>query len=69
MSCFTSIRKKARNVTRFWLIHLLISTAINTATSTVVNVTFCDRIQYIMEARNELLQAQAIKQDWGGTVI
>jgi hypothetical protein len=51
------------------VIFLLIIIAINDATSAVVNVTFCDNIQYIIEARNELFKLGEIKSEWGNKVF
>jgi hypothetical protein len=64
MSCFATIRTKAANGPCIWLLFYLFI-AINDATSAVVTVTFCDNIQYIIEARNELSKAKELKNEWG----
>jgi hypothetical protein len=43
--------------------------AINEVTGTVVHVTFCDRIQYIMESRKQLFENGLLKYEWGSGVF
>ena len=47
----------------------LIFIAINEVTNAIVSVTFCDKIQFIIEARNELFKAKKITSEWGDKVI
>jgi hypothetical protein len=43
-------------------------TAINSVTTVTVSVTFCDKIQFILEAREELVSHGLVKHDWNSKV-